>query len=54
LLRGQVDFTLPRHVFVPQVRELILGAIREHEFVVRPEYASVLINGFNDSGIQIT
>jgi small-conductance mechanosensitive channel len=22
--------------------------------VVRPEYASVLINGFNDSGIQIT
>lgn len=44
LLRGQIDFTLPRHVFIPQVRELIMNAIKEHEHVVHAEYASVLIN----------
>lgn len=54
LLRWQIDFTLPRHVFIPQVRELMMKAIQGHQYVVHSEYASVLINWFSSAGIQIS
>jgi len=44
LVRGEIAFTLPRHVLIPQVKEIMLTLINAHKAVAHKEYSNVLIS----------
>lgn len=53
LVRGEIVFRLPRHVHIPQVREIMLGVINAHKAIVHKDYTSVLITWFDKYGTNI-
>jgi len=53
LVRGEIAFTLPRHVLVPQVRDIMLSLINVHPAVAHKEYSNVLVSWFDSFGMQI-
>jgi small-conductance mechanosensitive channel len=53
LVRGEIAFTLSRHVLFPQVKEIMLKLINAHKAVAHKEYSNVLISWFDTFGIQI-
>lgn len=53
LVRGEIKFTVPRHVLFSQIQEIMVPIINGHKSVVHKDYTSVLIAGFDTSGMQI-
>lgn len=53
LLRGDITFTVPRHVHIPQVKTIIIETINEQKNVLYKEYTNVWIDNFDTRGIQI-
>lgn len=47
LIRGELFFTVPRHVHVPQVKQILLETINAHEKVLYKEYTNIRIENFD-------
>lgn len=47
LIRGEIFFTVPRHVLVPQVKKIIIETINDHKKVLYKEYTNVRIENFD-------
>lgn len=52
LIRGEIDFILPRHVEVNQVKKLLTQTINADEKVIHKEYTNVFIKSFDYRGIN--
>ena len=53
LIRGEILFTVPRHVHIPQVKQILIDTINAHEKVLYKEYTNVRIENFDTRGLQI-
>jgi len=53
LLRGEIFFTIPRHVPIEQVKKIIIPTINEHPNVLYKEYTNMRIEDFNKRWIKI-
>ena len=53
LIRGEIFFTVPRHVHIPQVKKILIETINAHEKVLYKEYTNVWIENFDARGLQI-
>lgn len=53
LLRGDILFTVPRHVHIPQVKQIMIDTINAHAKVLYKEYTNVRIENFDNRGIKI-
>lgn len=53
LLRGDIMFTVPRHVHIPQVKKIIIETINEQANILYKEYTNVRIDNFDTRGMQI-
>jgi small-conductance mechanosensitive channel len=53
LIRGELIFTVPRHIHIPQVKNILIETINAHEKVLYKEYTNVRIENFDTRGIQI-
>lgn len=53
LIRGELFFTVPRHVHVPQVKQILLETINAHEKVLYKEYTNIRIENFDSRWLQI-
>ncbi|MFZ2150836.1 MAG: mechanosensitive ion channel family protein [Candidatus Absconditicoccaceae bacterium] len=52
LVRGEIDFILPRHVEVNQIKKLLTDTINGDEKVIHKEYTNVFIKSFDSRGIN--
>jgi len=48
LIRGELFFTVPRHVYVPQVKQIVLETINAHKKVLYKEYTNIWIENFDN------
>lgn len=53
IIRGEIFFTVPRHVHVPQVKEILIEAINAHTKTLYKEYTNVWIENFDTRWLQI-
>lgn len=53
VIRGEVFFTVPRHVHIPQVKEILIETINAHTKVLYKEYTNVWIENFDARWLQI-
>ncbi|HMS91842.1 MAG TPA: mechanosensitive ion channel [Candidatus Absconditabacterales bacterium] len=53
LIRGEVFFTVPRHVHIPQVKKILIETINANAKVLYKEYTNVWIENFDTRGLQI-
>lgn len=53
LIRGEILFTLPRHVHIPQVKKIMIDTINSQPKVLYKEYTNVWIESFDKRWIQI-
>jgi small-conductance mechanosensitive channel len=53
LLRGEIIFIVPRHTPVEQFKATFIQTINGHKNILYPEYTSIMINNFTDSGIEL-
>jgi len=53
LLRGEVLFTVPRHVSISQIKNIIITTINAHPQVLYHEYTNMRVENFDTRGIQI-
>ena len=53
LLRWDVKFIVPRHTPVDQFRKIFIDTINGNKRILHPEYTSIMINNFTDSGIEL-
>ena len=53
LIRGEIFFTVPRHVHIPQVKQILIETINAHTKVLYKEYTNVWIENFDARGLQI-
>lgn len=53
LIRGEILFTVPRHVHIPQIKQILIDTINAHEKVLYKEYTNVWIENFDVRGLQI-
>lgn len=53
LLRGEIVFIVPRHTPVDQFKKTFIDTINRNKYILYPEYTSIMINNFTNSGIEI-
>lgn len=53
LIRGEILFTVPRHVHIPQIKKIMIETINANEKVLYKEYTNTRIDNFDTRGIQI-
>ncbi|MEI6774461.1 MAG: mechanosensitive ion channel family protein [bacterium] len=53
VIRGEIFFTVPRHVHMPQVKQILIDTINAHVKVLYKEYTNVWIENFDTRGLQI-
>ncbi len=53
VIRGEVFFTVPRHVYIPQVKQILIETINAHKKVLYKEYTNVRIENFDSRWLQI-
>lgn len=53
IIRGEIFFTVPRHVHVPQVKQILIETINAHVKVLYKEYTNVWIENFDTRWLQI-
>jgi len=53
LIRWEILFTVPRHVQISQVKQIMINTINEHEKVFYKEYTNVWIENFDARWLQI-
>lgn len=53
LIRGEIFFTVPRHIHIPQVKKILIETINAHEKVLYKEYTNVWIENFDARWLQI-
>lgn len=53
LIRWELFFTVPRHVHIPQIKEILIQTINKQKTVLYKEYTNVRIENFDNRGIQI-
>ena len=53
LLRGEIIFRVPRHVYIPQIKQIFIETINGYKNVMYPEYTSIVIDNFDTAGINI-
>ena len=53
LIRWELFFTVPRHVHIPQIKEILIQTINKQKSVLYKEYTNVRIENFDNRGIQI-
>lgn len=53
LIRGEILFTVPRHVHVPQVKEILIETINTHKKILYKEYTNVWVENFDARWLQI-
>lgn len=53
VIRGEVFFTVPRHVHMPQIKQILIETINAHVKVLYKEYTNVWIENFDTRWIQI-
>lgn len=53
VIRGEIFFTVPRHVHIPQVKEILIETINAHVKVLYKEYTNVWIENFDIRWLQI-
>lgn len=52
-IRGEMEFHVPRHVNIPQIKQLIIRTINQDENIVRKEYTSSIVSKFDERGIEL-
>lgn len=53
LVRGEIFFTVPRHVHIPQVKKILIESINTNTKILYKEYTNVRIENFNAKWIKI-
>lgn len=53
LIRWEILFTVPRHVQISQIKQIIIDTINAHEKVFYKEYTNVWIENFDTRWLQI-
>ncbi len=53
LIRGEIFFTVPRHVHIPQLKQIMIETINAHDKVLYKEYTNTRIENFDTRGLQI-
>ena len=53
VIRGEILFTVPRHVHIPQVKQIIIGTINTHMKVLFKEYTNLWVENFDTRWLQI-
>lgn len=53
IIRGEIFFTVPRHVHIPQIKQILIETINAHEKVLYKEYTNVWIENFDARWLQI-
>jgi small-conductance mechanosensitive channel len=53
LIRGEFKITVPRYVNIEQIQTVLNKIINENPHVLRKEYTSTIITGFNFTGINM-
>jgi len=53
LIRGEILFTVPRYVHIPQIKKILIETINAHEKVFYKEYTNVRIENFDERWLQI-
>jgi len=53
LLRWEVIFRVPRHVLFPQIKQIFTTIINSNKNILYPEYTTILIDNFDNVGINI-
>lgn len=53
LIRGEIKFTVPRHIHIPQVKKILIETINTHEKVLYKEYTNARIENFDTRGIEM-
>jgi small-conductance mechanosensitive channel len=48
LIRGEILFTVPRYVHIPQIKQIFIETINAHEKVFYKEYTNVRIENFDE------
>lgn len=53
IIRGEIFFTVPRHVHIPQIKKILIETINTNPKVLYKEYTNVRIENFDARGLQI-
>jgi len=53
LLRWEILFTVPRHVHIPQIKQILIDTINQNPKVLYKEYTNVWIENFDVRWLQI-
>lgn len=53
LIRGELEFKVPRHTDIDQVKSLLLQTINAHKGILYPEYTNTIITTFDTIGIGL-
>ena len=53
LIRWEMLFTVPRHVHMPQIKEILITTINENKKILYKEYTNVRIENFDNRWLQI-
>ncbi len=53
LIRGEILFTVPRHVHIPQIKKIMIETINSHKNVLYKEYTNTRIENFDTRWLQI-
>ncbi len=52
-IRGDIEFTVPRHVNITQVKQLLVDTINENKNIVRKEFTTTIVSRFDEKGSVI-
>ncbi len=52
-IRGEMEISVPRHVHLDQVKQLLITTINKNENIVRKEFTSVIVSKFDQKGIVL-
>lgn len=52
LMRGELTFTLPRHVDIEQVKKILNDTINANKYVSEKSYTNTIISSFDTFGIK--